>query len=127
MRLKQEKIFRWLNIEFLKNCKNSKFCTTASLPASLPDHIRKLRCQMKHHTAANLRHNNKLTSEMCLLGYQRVWGLCAPLFFSSSIRLFFFFFFMQRNHINLLIFQSTVFSSSVSRCHNVNFKALVLL
>ena len=30
----------------------------------------------------------KLTSEMCLLRFRQVWGLCALLFLSSSIRLF---------------------------------------
>ena len=65
LRLKQENIFRWLDIEFLKNHKYSEFHQTASLPA----HIHKPRAQTKLRTAAILQHNNKLTSEMCLLGF----------------------------------------------------------
>jgi len=103
MCLIQENIFRWLDIEFFKNRKNSKFCLTASLP----DHIRKPRRQTKHRTAEILRHNNKLTSEICLLGFWWVWGLCTSLFLLSSIRLFFFF--MQRNHIDVLIFPINTF------------------
>jgi len=85
MRLKQENIFKWLDIEFFKN---SNFCLTidgifqygyieytiygltACLPASLPDDIHKLRCQTKHRTAAILCHNNKLISEICHLGFR---------------------------------------------------------
>ena len=53
-------------------------------------------------------------------------GASVPqLFLVSSIRLFFFF--MQRNHINGLIFSSTLSLSSVSRCHSINFKVLALL
>ena len=96
-------VFRWLHIEFLKSRKNLKF----HLSASLPDYIHKPRRQMKHRRVAILRHNNKLTSEMCLLGFQRVWGLCASLLLLSSIRLFFFF--MQRNHIDVLIFPINTF------------------
>ena len=40
------------------------------LTASLPDHIHKPRRQTKHRTAAILRHNNKLTNEMRLLGFR---------------------------------------------------------
>ena len=72
--LQQENIFRWLDIEFLKIISTQNF--------------------------VDLQHNNKLTSEMSLLGFQRVWGLCASLLL-SSIRLYFF---MQRNHIDVLIF-----------------------
>jgi len=43
-----------------KNCKNSKF----HLTVSLPDHLYKPRCQMKYRTATIVQHNNKLTSEM---------------------------------------------------------------
>ena len=112
MCLKQENIFRWLHIEFFRNHKNSKF----RLTASLPDHFCKLRRQTKHCTAAILQHNNKLTSEMCLLGE---WDLCT-LFLLSSIKLFFFFM-QQKNHTNVLIIS---INSSISRCHNVNFKNL---
>jgi len=68
-----------------KNRKNSKFRLTASLPG----HIYKPRHQMKHCTVKILRHNNKLTSEMSLLGFQWVWGLWASLFLLYSNRLFF--------------------------------------
>jgi len=57
---------------------------------------------------------------MTLPDHQQVWGLCASLFLLSSIR----FFFMQQNHIDVLIFPN---NSNVSRCHNINFKALALL
>jgi len=87
-----------------KNRKDSKFC----LIASLPHHICKPRCQTKHRTATILWHNNKLTSEMCLSGFQRVWCLCASLFLLSSIRLFFVFF-MQRNYIDELTFPINTF------------------
>ena len=60
---KTRKIFRWLDIEFLKYL---KFHLTASLPA----HICKPGVQMKHRTASILQHNNKLISEMCLLGFR---------------------------------------------------------
>ena len=70
LHLKQENIFGWLDIKFLKNHKDSKFRLAASLPA----HICKPRCQKKHRTATILQHNNKLTSEMCLLGF----GASAP-------------------------------------------------
>jgi len=53
MHLKQENIFGWLDIAFLKNHTNSKF----RLTASLPDHIRKPICQMKpqfYGTTTNL-------------------------------------------------------------------------
>ena len=61
---------------------------------------------MKHCIATILCHNNKLTSEMCLLELRRAWGLCATLFLLSSIRLFFF---MQQNLIDVLIFPINVF------------------
>jgi len=50
--------------------------------------------------------HNKLTSEMCLLGFRQVWGLCASLFLLFSIRLFFF---MRWNHIDVLIFPIDTF------------------
>ena len=49
--------------KIFKNRQNSNF----SLTASLTDHSRKARGQMKQHMATILRHNNKLTSGMCLL------------------------------------------------------------
>ena len=61
----------------------------------------KPRHQTKHRTTAILRRNNKLASEMCLLGFRLV------LFLLSSIR--FFFYFMQWIHINLLIFSINIF------------------
>ena len=88
----------------------------------IADHICKPRCQTKHRTGAILWHNNKFTSEMCLLRFRQVWHLCTSLFLLCSIRLFFFFFI---NLIIVLIFQSTL--SSVSRCYNIYFKALALL
>ena len=65
LRLKQENVFRWLDI---KSFKNSKF----RLTASLPDHICKPRHQIKHCTATILCHSTKLTSEMCLFGFWQV-------------------------------------------------------
>jgi len=64
MHLTQENIFRWLDVEFFLIVKTRNF---VSLPCCLTM-IRKPRCQTKHHTAAIICHNNKLTSEMCLLG-----------------------------------------------------------
>ena len=87
-----------LQMAGFKNRKNAKFRLTRSLPHSLPDHICKPKHQTKHRTATILCHSNKLTSEICLLGFQRVWGLCASLFLLPSIRLFFFFM-----HINVPI------------------------
>jgi len=55
--------------------------------------------------------NSKFTIKICLLGFWLVWSLCASLSLLSSIRLFF----MQRNHINVSIFQSTLSLSSVCR------------
>ena len=61
--------------------KNAKARIFSSLPhcltASLTDHSRKPRAQTKQRTATILCHNNKLTSGMCLLGFQRVCALCA--------------------------------------------------
>jgi len=62
-RLKQENIFKWLDVGFFLNRETSKF----HLTASLLDHIHKPRYQTKHCAAAILQHNNKLTSDMCLL------------------------------------------------------------
>jgi len=70
-----------------------------SLTHLLPDHSRKPRTQTKQQMATILHDSNKF---MCLLGFQRVRGLCTSLFLLSSIRLFFFF--MLWNHINVLIF-----------------------
>jgi len=108
------------SLHSLTHCTHSLTHCTHSIttwPLSKP------RAQTKQ-TATILCHNNKLTNEMCLLGFWQVWGLCASLFLLSSIR---FFFFMQRNHIDASIFPINTFLSGVSRCHNINFKALALL
>ena len=47
------------------------------LSDSLPDHSCKPRTQTKQRMATFICHNNKLTSEMYLLGFRQVWGLCA--------------------------------------------------
>ena len=67
-----------------KITQNSNF----SLTASLPDHSCK---PTKQRTVTILRHNNKLTSGMCLLGFQQVYALCALSFLLSSVRLLVFF------------------------------------
>ena len=54
--------------KILKNHQNSNF----RLTASLTDHSRKATDQTKQRRATILRHNSKLTSGMCLLGFQRV-------------------------------------------------------
>ena len=100
--------------KFLKIHQNSKF----SLTASLTDHSRKPRAQTKQHTATILRHNNKLTSGMCLLGFRRVCALCAVSFLLSSIRLLVFFF-IQRNHIEALIFRINTFFKQHNRRHKI--------
>ena len=71
-----------------KNFQNLKFCLTHSLP----DHNHKPRAQTKQHTFIILHHNNKLTSGVCLLGFQRVYALCTLSFLLSLIRLVVFFF-----------------------------------
>ena len=82
----------------LKNCPTAPILV--SLPHSLPDHSRKPRAQTKQHTVTILCHNNKLTGEMYLLGFQRVYALCALFFLLSSIRLVVF---KHRNHTEELI------------------------
>ena len=98
--------------------KNSKF----RLTATLPDHIYKPRCQTKHHTAAILYHNNKLTSEMCLFGVPTSVG---PLHLVVS-----FIFYQALLHAAkpywCINFPIKLTLSSASRCHNINFKALAL-
>ena len=84
MCLKQEKSSDGWILIVLKLL-NSKLCLTALLP----DHILKPRHQMKPYKGANLCHNSKLTSDMYLLEFRQVWGLCTSLFFLSSIRHFF--------------------------------------
>jgi len=54
----------WI-LNFLKITKTRNFVI---LPPAY--HIRKPRCQMKHRAAAILWHNNKFTSEICLLGFR---------------------------------------------------------
>ena len=69
--------------------------------------------RIQHCTSAILWHNNKLISEMCLLGFWWVWGLCALMFLLSSIRLFF----MQWNHIDVLTFQIDTFLEQCSKLY----------
>ena len=71
---------------------------------SLTDHSHKPRAQTKQRMVTILRHNNKLTGGMCLLGFRRV---CALSFLLSSIRLLFFF--IQQNHTEALIFHINTF------------------
>ena len=79
--------------KILKIAQNSNF----SITASLTDHSRKPRAQTKQRMVTILHYNNKLTGGMCLLGFRRVYALCALSFLLSSIRLLVFF--IQRNHI----------------------------
>ena len=72
-----------------------------------------------------LRHNNNITSGMCLLGFRRVYALCALTFLLSSVRLLVFFF-IQRNHIEVLIFHINTFFKQHNRRHTKLFKALRL-
>ena len=95
---------RWPDIKFLKIAKNPNF----SLTASLPDHSCKPKTQMKQRTVTILRHNNKLTSGMCFLGFRRVYALCVSSFLLSSIRLVVIFF-KHRNHTGALIFRINTF------------------
>ena len=92
----------------LKIVKNSNFSLTASLPHTLPDHSHKPRAQTKQCTVTILRHNNRLTSEMCLLGFRQVYALCTLSFLLSSIRLVVFFF-KHQNHTEALIFHINTF------------------
>ena len=89
------KHFQAAGYRIFENYKNSKF----RLPHSLTNHSCKARDQKKQRMATMLRHKNKLTGGMCLLGFQRACSLCTLPFFLSSIRPFF----KQQNHINLLI------------------------
>jgi len=107
--VKQENIFRLLNIEFLPNHKNTW---------------------------------NFICLAHCLITFTSLdtkWSIAHPQFYRTTINspvrcvlmsvgplLLFvpFNFFMQQNHINVLIFQSTLSLSSVSRHHNINFKTL---
>ena len=86
--LNTTKHLRVAGYNFFLNRQNSNF----SLTASLTDHSCKPRAQTKQRTATILRHNNKLTSGMCFLGFRRVCALCALSFLLSSIRLLVFFF-----------------------------------
>jgi len=69
--------------------------------ASLTDHSCKARNQTKQLTVTILQHKNKLTCEMCLLGFLRVCYLCTLPFLLPPITLFVFF--KQWNRINVLI------------------------
>ena len=102
------------DIKFQKIAKISKFSTTASLT----DHSRKPRAQTKQRTVTTLRYNNKLTGGMCLLGFRRVYTLCALSFLLSSIRLLVFFF-IQLNHIETLIFHINTFFKQHNRRHKI--------
>ena len=62
----------------------------------------------KQRTVTILRHNNKLTGRMCLLGFRQVYALCTLSFLLSSIRLLVFF--IQQNHTEALIFHINTFS-----------------
>ena len=84
----------------------------------LTDHSRKPRGQTKQCVATILRHNNKLTNGMCLLGFRRVCALCALSFLLSSIRLLVFF--IQRNHIEALIFCINTFFNQHYRRHKIS-------
>ena len=116
---------------------------------SLTHHSHKPRAQTKQRTVTILRHNNKLTGGMCLLGFQRVYTLCALSFLLSSIRLLVFsfifnqaaclffylqsgclsfllssirllvFFFIQRNHTETLIFHINTFFKQDNRRHKI--------
>ena len=105
--------------KIFKNRQNSNF----SITVSPTDHSRKPRAQMKQCTVTIL-HYNKFTGGMCLLGFRRVYVLCALSFLLSSIRLFVFFF-IQRNHIEVLIFHINTFFKQHNRCHKL-FKAFRL-
>ena len=87
------------------------------LSHSLTDHSRKPRAQTKQRTVTIFRHNNKLTSGMCLLGFRQVYALCALSFLLSSIRLLVFF--MQRNHNEALIFHISTFFKQHNRRHKI--------
>jgi len=82
----------------------SSHSLTHSLTHLLPDHSHKPRAQKKQRMATILHHNNKLTSEMCLLGFQQVWGLCTLLFLYLPLGSL-----MQQNYINVLIFPINTF------------------
>jgi len=101
MYLQLENTFRRLDIE-LKNKKTPASLSLTPLHSlthahtlartqALTHHSRKARNQAKQHMATILRHKNKLTGGMCLLGFLQLCSLCALPFLSSSIRLCFFF------------------------------------
>jgi len=118
---KHENAYWWLDIVFCKNLQYLKFCLTHSFYPTMVT----TRAQTKQQIATILCHSNKINSEMYLLGFQQVWGLCATLFLLNSIR----FFFIQQNRIYIheSIFQSMLSFSSVYRHQNINFKVLALL
>ena len=78
--LKARKRLLAAGYRILKNYQNLKF----HLTHLLPDHSRKPRAQTEQCTVTILRHSNKLTGGMCLLGFREV---CALSFLLSSIRL----------------------------------------
>ena len=113
--LKRRKRLLTAKYRILKIIKTQNFITH-----SLPDHSRKPRAQTKQHTVTILCHNNKLTGGMCLLGFQRMYALCALPFLLSSIRLLVLIF-IQRNHIKVLIFHiNTFFIKQHNRHHKIN-------
>ena len=105
---------------FLKSSKLeiSSHSPTHSLAHSLTDHSRKPRAQTKQRTVTSLRHNNKLTGGMYLLGFRRVCTLCTLSFLLSSIRLLVFFF-IQQNHTEELIFHINTFFKQHNRRHKI--------
>ena len=104
---------------FFLNVKTSFEISSHCLTHSLTDHSRKPRAQTKQRTVTILRHNNKLTGGMCLLGFWWVYALCTLSFLLSSIRLLVFFF-IQRNHIKALIFHiNTFFIKQHNRRHKI--------
>ena len=106
----QQNAYRWPDIKFFKNRQNL-------LPHSLTT-VASLKPKRKQRTATILRHSNKLTSGMCLLGFRRVCALCALSFLLSSIGLLVFFF-IHRNHIEALIFRISTFFKQHNRRHKI--------
>ena len=108
---KQENTYWRPDIEFF--FKSSKLKISSH---SLTDHSRKRRAQAKQHMVTILRHNNKLTGRMCILGFSRVCTLCTLSFLLSLIRLLVF---IQRNHTEVLIFHINTFFKQHNRRHKI--------
>ena len=138
--------FKWLDIDFFKNCKDLKFCQPHSLThshspthslthsltlslshsltyslthtftQSLTDHSRKARDQMKQCTATILWHKNKLTGGMYLLRFWRACSFCASPFLYVPLGHSS----LSSKTISMCYFlQSALSLSSISRCHNI--------